>query len=66
MTKFTYFSKCVKVLRLYYSRYAYNGYCDKSVRGFKWIIGKYFVAEHSHTPGLYKGDAFTIKEYYQD
>ena len=66
MTKFTYFPKWVKVLYIVYSRYCYNGYCSKSVKGHRWIIGKYFVAEHSKTIGLYKGDAFTIKEIVQD
>ena len=65
MTKFSILPKRCKVLRIYYSRMCYNGYCNKSVlRKKKWHIGYYFVAEHSKTFGLKKGDKFIIKEVY--
>ena len=35
-----------------------------TVTGHRLIIGKYFVAEHSKTPGLNKGDCFVIDEVY--
>ena len=62
MTKFTLFPKIVKVLNIHYDVRCYNGYCSKTVRGKRLIVGKYFVAEHSKTRGLNKGDSFIIKE----
>lgn len=64
MTKFTLFPKIVKVLHIHYDIRCYNGYCNKHVQGKRLIIGKYFIAEHSKTIGLNKGDAFIIKETY--
>jgi hypothetical protein len=67
MTKFTLIPIHCKVLRIYYSKMCYNGYCDKSVlKDKEWVVGKYFVAEHSKTPGLEEGDSFIIKEIYAD
>lgn len=68
MTKFTILPKFVKVLEIVYSRYAYNGWRSMSAAGHKkrLTIGKYYVAEHSKTPGLEKGDAFIIKTINQD
>jgi len=63
MTKFSLIPKLCKVLEFNYSRYAYNGYCDKRVLPRRRLhIGKYYVAEHSKTRGLNKGDKFIIKE----
>ena len=62
MTKFTLFPKIVKVLNIHYDVRSYDGYCTKSVKGKTITIGKYYVAEHSKTFGLEKGDAFIIKE----
>lgn len=64
MTKYTIIPKLCKVLNIYYTPFAYNGYCDKTVKGRRFVIGKYYQAEHSKTPGLYKGDNFIIKEHY--
>lgn len=61
MTKFAIFPRICKVLRIIYSKQCYNGYCHKSVVGRTIVIGKYYVAEHSKTPGLSKGDKFIIK-----
>lgn len=76
MTKFTILPKFVKALEIVYSRYAYNGWRSMSAAGHKkrLIIGKltetnkpkYYVAEHSKTRGLEKGDAFIIKTINQD
>lgn len=62
MTKFTLLPKIVKVLNIHYDARCYNGYCSKTVKGKRLIVGKYFVAEHSKTIGLNKGDAFVVKE----
>ena len=37
---------------------------EYSVSGTTIHIGTYYVAEHSKTPGLNKGDAFIIKEHF--
>lgn len=67
MTKYTVLPKLVKVLRVVYSRQCWNGSFDRNVLPHKrLIIGKYFVAEHSKTPGLMKGDSFVIEEINQD
>lgn len=67
MTRYTIFPKLVKVLQVVYSRQCWNGSFDRNVKPHKRIIvGKYFVAEHSKTPGLMKGDAFVIDEVNQD
>lgn len=67
MTKYTIFPKLVKVLRIVYSRQCWNGSFDRNILPHKrLIVGKYFVAEHSKTAGLMKGDAFVIDAVYQD
>ena len=67
MTKYTVVPKLVKVLRVVYSIQCWNGSFDRNVLPHKrLIIGKYFVAEHSKTPGLMKGDSFVIEEINQD
>jgi hypothetical protein len=67
MTKYTVVPKLVKVLRVVYSKQCWNGSFDRNVLPHKrLIIGKYFVAEHSKTPGLMKGDSFVIEEINQD
>ena len=67
MTKYTIFPKLVKVLRIVYSRQCWNGSFDRNILPYKrLIVGKYFVAEHSKTAGLMKGDAFVIDEINQD
>lgn len=67
MTKYTVLPKLVKVLRVVYSKQCWNGSFDRNVLPHKrLIIGKYFVAEHSKTPGLMKGDSFVIEEINQD
>lgn len=67
MTKHTVTPKLVKVLRIVYSKHCWNGSFDRNVLPNKrLIVGKYFEAEHSNTPGLLKGDAFVIDEIYQD
>lgn len=67
MKKYTILPKKVKVLKLCNGRgcYSVNG-VDKKVEGTRIIIGKYFVAEHSKTIGLNKGDAFVIDNVYLD
>lgn len=67
MTKYTIFPKLVKVLQVVYSRQCWNGSFDRNILPHKrLIVGKYFVAEHSKTAGLMKGDAFVIDEINQD
>ena len=67
MKKYTIFPKLVKVLQVVYSRHCWNGSFDRNVKPHKrLIVGKYFVAEHSKTPGLMKGDSFVIEEINQD
>ena len=65
MTKHTIIPKLVKVLHIYYGRQVWNGH-EMSVSGSTITVGTYYVAEHSKTPGLNKGDAFIIKEHYLD
>lgn len=67
MTKYTVLPKLVKVLRVVYSKQCWNGSFDRNILPHKrLIVGKYFVAEHSKTPGLMKGDSFVIEEINQD
>ena len=67
MTKYTVLPKFVKVLRVVYSKQCWNGSFDRNVLPHKrLIVWKYFVAEHSKTPGLMKGDSFVIEEINQD
>lgn len=60
MTKHTFFPKLVKVLEVYddwqWDRKRYK------ILGHRIIVGTYYIAEHSKTPGLNKGDCFIIKE----
>ena len=62
MTRFTFIPKIVKVLEVFddwqWDRKRYT------IKGHRLIIGKYYVAEHSKTPGLNKGDCFVIDEVY--
>ena len=62
MTKHTIFPIFVKVLEVIddwqWSRKIYH------VKKWTLHIGTYFVAEHSKTPGLNKGDKFIIEERY--
>lgn len=45
MYKFTTIPKEVWVLKITYTPYAYNGYCNKSLCGKRWIVGKYIQAD---------------------
>lgn len=65
MKAFTIFPKLVKVYEITYGRQIWNG-VYKHVKGKRLIIGDYYIAEHSKTPGLEKGDAFIIEEKYID
>lgn len=60
MTKHTAIPALVKALEVtdnwQWNRKTYN------VTGEKLHIGTYYVAEHSKTPGINKGDKFIIKE----
>lgn len=63
MTKYTIIPKLVKVLKVYYSKQCWNGWRERYVQPHRrLIVGRYFVAEHSSTPGLMKGDSFIIDE----
>lgn len=62
MTKYTYFLKRVKILEVY-DDWQWGRY-QREIIGHTWIIGKYYVAEHSKTYPLKKGDCFIIKEKY--
>lgn len=62
MTKYTYFPKRVKILKVFYD-WQWDRY-QREIIGHTWIIGKYYVAEHSKTYPLKKGDSFIIKEKY--
>lgn len=62
MTKFTYIPIVVKILEVI-DDWQWNRKRRKVV-GKKLHIGKYYVAEHSKTIGLNKGDKFIIKEKY--
>ena len=65
MTKYTIIPKLVKVLHIYYGWQIWNER-KMTVKGYTITVGTYYVAEHSKTPGLNKGDAFIIKEHYLD
>ena len=41
-----------------------GGRYRREIIGHTWIVGKYYVAEHSKTYPLKKGDCFIIKEKY--
>ena len=60
MTAYTYIPKRVKVLEVY-DDWQWDRYIRKII-GHKWIIGKYYIAEHSKTYPLKKGDCFIIKQ----
>jgi len=62
MTKYTYFLKRVKILEVY-DDWQWGRY-QREIIGHTWIVGKYYVAEHSKTYPLKKGDCFIIKEKY--
>ena len=62
MTKYTYFPKRVKILEVY-NDWQWGRY-QREIIGHTWIIVKYYVAEHSKTDPLKKGDSFIIKEKY--
>ena len=62
MMKYTYFPKRVKILEVY-DDWQWGRYC-REIIGHTWIVGKYYVAEHSKTYPLKKGDCFIIKEKY--
>lgn len=64
MTKFTIFPKIVKVLKVYDDWMSGTGRKSYKTAGKRLIIGTYFVAEHSKTPGIDKGDCFVIDEIY--
>ena len=63
MTLFTYFPKKVKVLHIQDTPFGFQLY-HKWVSGTKWVIGKYYVAEHSKTIGLDIGDEFIIEHHF--
>lgn len=65
MKAFTIFPKRVKVLTITHGRQLWNG-VSKHIEGKRLIIGNYYIAEHSKTVGLEKGDAFIIEEKYLD
>lgn len=62
MTKYTYFPKRVKVIEVIDDWMSGTGNKTRHFKGYKWIIGKYYIAEHSNTYPLKKGDCFIIKE----
>ena len=62
MTAYAYFPKLVKVLEVY-DNWEW-GWIERRIVGHKWIVGKYYIAEHSKTYPLEKGDCFIIKEKY--
>ena len=62
MTAYAYFPKRVKVLEVY-DNWEWER-IDRRIVGHKWIVGKYYIAEHSKTYPLKKGDCFIIKEKY--
>lgn len=64
MTRFTLIPKIVKVLKVYDDWMSGTGRKVTRVTGTRLIVGKYYVAEHSKTPGLNKGDCFVIDEVY--
>ena len=64
MTKSTIFPKIVKVIEVIDDWYSGTGRKAYRFVGKHLIIGKYYVAEHSNTPGIEKGDCFILKEYY--
>ena len=64
MTKHTTVPILVKVLEIY-DDWQW-GRIHKTVIGKRLHVGKYYVAEHSKTPGLNEGDAFIIKEVYDN
>lgn len=45
MYKFTTIPKEVWVLKITYTPYAYNGYCNKRLCGKRLIVGKYIQAD---------------------
>ena len=60
MAAYTYIPKRVKVLEVY-DDWQWDRY-RREIIGHKWIIGKYYIAEHSKTYPLKKGDCFIIKQ----
>ena len=62
MTKYAYFPRIVKVLEIFYD-WHWDKY-HREIKGHRLIIGKYFVAEHSKTYPLKKGDCFIITCFY--
>ena len=52
MTKFTIFPKIVKVIEVIDDWYSGTGRKAYRFVGKHLIIGKYYVAEHSNTPGI--------------
>ena len=60
MTAYAYFPKRVKVLEVY-DNWEW-GWIERRIVGHKWIVGKCYIAEHSKTYPLEKGDCFIIKE----
>ena len=60
MTAYAYFPKLVQVLEVH-DNWEW-GRIERRIVGHKWIVGKYYIAEHSKTYPLKKGDCFIIKE----
>ena len=65
MTLYTIVPKKVKVLHVQDTPFSYTPY-HKWVSGNRWVVGKYYVAEHSKTLGLEAGDAFIIERHYDN
>ena len=64
MTKKTIFPVLVKVLHVTHTPLGYRPK-EYRVEDRKVLhIGKYYIAEHSKTPGLNKGDKFIIVEHF--
>ena len=64
MTKFTIFPKLVKVIKVYDDWMSRTGRKKYVFAGWRLIIGRYYIAEHSKTICLKKGDKFILKEVY--
>ena len=64
MTKFTIFPKLVKVIKVYDDWMSGTGRKRYQFAGWRLIVGRYYVAEHSKTICLEKGDKFILKEVY--
>ena len=60
MTAYTIFPKLVKVIEEY-DDWQWNRKI-RTFKGYTFIVGKYYIAEHSKTYPLEIGDCFIIKQ----